>query len=169
MRAMDLNFKEDPLIGVDKFDKDKQGALKTIKDFSISCPDVVFVEYALTNSEILIWVIKSGLIVLRKLSFNKFLGFSVAYVNQIRDIWDLSPTEQKKKRDFWRETDLMIGLSRGGVRPLIQKTVEYIKSSFKMDEYLRILGMLLLDPIREDLASVSEDQCIVFIPHEVST
>ncbi|KAG0605755.1 hypothetical protein M758_9G085300 [Ceratodon purpureus] len=166
MRAMDLNFKEDPLIEIRNFDRDKHGALRTLKDLSISCQGIVFVEYALTNTEILIWVVKSGSIVLRTLSFKRFYGLALANLNQNRDIWDLPLALREKKKQLLQDTNLRINLTRNGILALIKLTVEYIKQSFRTDEYLRFLGKFLLDPISEDLADVTGDQCIVFIPHE---
>ncbi|CAK9202978.1 unnamed protein product [Sphagnum troendelagicum] len=166
MRAMEHNFKKDPLMGTPKFDRDMQAALKTLKDLSISCQGVIFVEYALTGGEILIWVIKSGSIVLRRRSYNKTPALARACHDQAQNSWGLNDMQLERKDELLRKANQMIGLSRKGVRAFINVVVENVKNSFKADFYLQLLGSFLLDPISEDLAGVTKDQCIVFIPHE---
>jgi hypothetical protein len=111
MRAMEHNFKKDPLIGTPKFDRDMQAALKTLKDLSISCQGVIFVEYALTDNEILIWVIKSGSIVLRHRSYmTPALAF--ACYDQAQNSWDLNDMQFERKEGLLRKANQMIGFNR---------------------------------------------------------
>ncbi len=167
MRAMEHNFKKDPLMGTPKFDSDMQAALRTLKDLSISCQGVIFVEYALTDNEILIWVIKSGSIVLRRRSYAT-AALALAFYDQAQNSWGLNDMQLERKDELLRKANQMIGLNREGVRAFINVAVENVKNSFKADFYLQLLGSFLLGPISEDLARVTKDQCIVFIPHEVS-
>jgi hypothetical protein len=168
MRAMEHNFKKDPLIGTPKFDRDMQAALKTLKDLSISCQGVIFVEYALTDKEILIWVIKSGSIVLRHRSFVRSSALALACHDQTQNSWALNDMQFERKDGLLRKAKQMIGFYREGVQAFLNVAVENLKNSFKADFYLQLLGSFLLDPISEDLAGLTKDQCIVFIPHEVS-
>jgi hypothetical protein len=165
---MEHNFMKDPLIGTPKFDRDMQAALKTLKDISISCQGVIFVEYALTDNEILIWVIKSGSIVLRHRSYARSYQLPLAAYEQSENIWALNGMQLERKEGLLRKAKQMIGFNREGVQAFLNVAVDNIKNSFKADFYLQLLGSFLLDPISEDLAGVTKDQCIVFIPHEVS-
>jgi hypothetical protein len=74
----------------------------------------------------------------------------------------------ERTEELLRNANQMIESDRKGVQGFIEVAVKNIdKNSFRADFYLHLLRSFLLDSIHEDLTTLTEDQCIMFIPHEV--